>query len=120
VPTKRELIDELNFLTDVLSDRTRWLAGWVLGLGWLVIIQDASAPAFLDKRDIIEPIALALLALLIDFFQYCFGYVLNLRLLNSFPADTESLSYDTGALLYRFRLLAFYARFRLLWWLLRG
>jgi len=93
VPTKKELVDELNFLTDVLSDRTRWLAGWVLGLSWLVIIQGTHAPSFLERHDIIGPIALALLALSIDFSQYCFGIL-----------------YDTEALLYRLRRFAFYAK----------
>jgi hypothetical protein len=110
VTAKKELINELNFLTDVLSDRTRWLAGWVLGLSWLVMIQSSNAPGFLAPHDIIEPTALALLALLIDFSQYCFGYILNLRVLNSFPSDTESVPYDTGSLLYRLRLFAFYAK----------
>jgi hypothetical protein len=110
VPTKKELIDELNFLSDVLSERTRWVAGWVLGLGWLVIIQGSDAPRFLAPKDIIPPITLALVALLLDFSQYCFGYVLNLRLLNSFPKNTDSLPYDTGILLYRLRLFAFYAK----------
>ena len=113
MPTKKELIDELNFLTDVLSDRTRWLAGWVLGLSWLVIIQNGdagNAPRFLQPHDIIEPTALALLAFLIDFSQYVFGYVLNYRMLHSFPADTDSAPYDPGSLLYRLRLFAFYAK----------
>ena len=110
MPTKKELIDELNFLTDVLSDRTRWLAGWVLALSWLVIIQSGDAPGFLEPHDIIQPAALALLALLIDFSQYFFGYVLNYRVLHSFSDDTESVPYDPGSLLYRLRLFAFYAK----------
>jgi hypothetical protein len=110
VPAKKELIDELNFLTDVLSDRMRWLAGWVLGLSWLVIIQGTDAPSFLERHDIIAPIVLALLALLIDFSRYCFGYKLNLRLINSFPCETETIRYDGGTLLYRLRRFAFYAK----------
>jgi hypothetical protein len=113
VPTKKELIDELDFLTDVLS--TRWLAGGVLGLSWLVIIQGTDARSFLERYDIIGPIVLALLALLIDFSQYCFGYILNLRLLNYFPGETESILTIPRPLCTGCDASHFMPRSRLLW-----
>jgi hypothetical protein len=79
-------------------------------LSWLVIIQGPDAPRFLASDVIIPPTALAFVALLLDFSQYCFGYILNLRMLNSFPKNTDSLPYDTGILLYPPRLSAFYAK----------
>lgn len=113
MPDQNKVIEELDFLTDVLSNRVRTTAAGVLAfcLGFIVEGSQSVTGGFLSAREVAPPIALSLLALLSDLLQYVFGYILNMRMLRALSlADGGSLAYDRGALSYRARHYCFYLK----------
>ncbi len=111
---KKDLIVELNFLSDILSNRVRTISGGILALCWLLILQNLSKPnklAVFSTTSLLIPSAIAVLALLADFAQYLFGYVTTRSLLRKMErANLRRAQYDYGSFAYRSRMIMFYLK----------
>jgi hypothetical protein len=109
MPTRAEIRDELNFLSDLISTRVRAISGGVLAISWALLIEGAGSEApLVAATGLTVPIAAAIATLVADIAQYGFGLLLNLRLYGRMRREAlESIAYDSGAPLYRLRQLMF-------------
>lgn len=109
-----DVIGELQFLSDRLSDRVRTISWSVLGLVWLFLTgRDSSPvlPAAPNKSLLLFSGALALGALVLDYLQYVFGYLTaNQTQEKAEQAGKKNAQFDRGALLYRMRLGSFWSK----------
>ncbi len=112
--TKKELIDDLNFLTELLSNRIRTISIGILAFCWLFIFNNISGqntPHLIENQILLVPVFLAISALVADFAQYWFGFVNTRSILRM--AEKEKgldISYDYNSLSYRLRTIMFYAK----------
>jgi hypothetical protein len=110
VPDRLKIMEELDFLTDVLSNRVRTIAGGVLAFCWAFVVEGSQVAGggFIAVQELLTPITLAMLALALDLSQYVFGYSLNRRMLRDLAlTEQDSLPYQTDALTYRARRWSF-------------
>lgn len=117
MPDRKAVIDELNFLSGLLSERVRTAAAVILAFCWAFIVEGASAPGggFLSTPDVVPPLLLAAATLMADFAQYLAGLRLNVRTLAQMERrKVETLAYDARHPLYLIRQGAFYAKMLLL------
>jgi len=114
MPTLDKVIEELNFLSEVLSTRVRTLAAGVLALAWVFVLGNAikdEHAGFIADRDLVAPIVLALLSLLADLSQYWCGLVGTRRHLQRMEkSDLTSADYNYGSMAYRLRTIFFYLK----------
>jgi hypothetical protein len=68
--TRKQVIDELNYLTEVISTRVRTITGGILAFCWLFVIENSYLPAIAVAPAII----LSFMALSFDIGQYVAGY----------------------------------------------
>jgi hypothetical protein len=114
VATIPETIEELQYLSDRLSDRVRTVAWSVLGLVWLFLTGGDSRPALPvtpSRSVLLISGALALGALVLDYLQYFFGYLMARQVLQEAEGSAEkNAQYDTGGWLYRTRTFVFWLK----------
>jgi hypothetical protein len=79
--TKADLITELQFLSDKLSERSRVVAGGVIAIWWATLVGD-KAPQGLSVKAFLGPAICAACSLLLDVMQYAIGYLQNSLALN--------------------------------------
>jgi hypothetical protein len=111
--TKKELIDELNFLTELLSNRIRTISIGILAFCWLFIFNNISGqntPHLIENQILLVPVFLAISALVADFAQYWFGFVNTRSILRNKEEKGLDISYDYYSLSYRLRTIMFYAK----------
>ena len=116
MPTKQEVIENLNWTTARVSDRVWTISVGVLAVSLSYIIESTSedgAP-FLEPRQVAIPAALALLALCSDLVQYVAANRQNLELLRRMEAEglTEG-KFEAASAMRRLRTLAYHAKFLL-------
>lgn len=117
MPDRKAVIDELNFLSGLLSERVRTAAAVILAFCWAFIVEGSSAPGggFLSTQDVMPPLLLAVATLVADFLQYLFGLRLNIRTLAQMEREkVETMPYDARHPLYLVRQGAFYLKMLLL------
>ena len=109
MPTRAEIRDELDFLSDLISTRVRAISGGVLAIAWALLIEGAGSEApLVAATSLTVPIATAIGTLVADIAQYGFGLLLNLRMFDQMRRqELESIPYDSGAPLYRLRQAMF-------------
>ena len=114
MPTKEKVIEELNFVTEVLSTRARTLAAGVLALAWVFLLGNAindEHAGFIANRALVAPIVLALLSLLADLSQYWCGLLATRRHLQYMEkSDLTSAEYNYRDMAYRLRTVFFYLK----------
>jgi hypothetical protein len=114
VATTAATIEELQYLSDRLSDRVRTVAWSVLGLVWLFLTGGDSRPVLPvppSKSMLLTSGALALAALVLDYLQYLFGYLTAGQVLEEAEGGAEeNAQYDTGGWLYRIRGVVFWLK----------
>ena len=114
---REDIHRELDFLTDLLSGRVRWLAGAVLALSWgfAVASPQVSGSSFsVPPGRLLMPMILALAAILSDLLQYIFGYLNNLRMLRAVEANPDGrVGFDRNDPLWRMRSHLFHAKIAL-------
>lgn len=111
--TKKDLIDELHYLTDLLSQRSRTLASGVLAFCWLFVLQNTTK----DKLYIFEnymllvPIVFAILSLLLDAAQYWFGFLQTKKRLQQLESsNSDEIGFDQNSWYFKLRMKSFYIK----------
>ena len=114
MPTKKTIIEELQWLSDRISTQVRTLGIGLLAITWGLLI---------TKPDIVYPLSenlkknllivgiVALMAMVYDFLQYFFAYLNTRRLLGK--TEREKLTevhYDYSAIYYKLRNFFFWAK----------
>lgn len=103
MPERGKIIEEINFLSDLLSQRARAFSVGVLAFCWAFVLEDE-----LSIKDLMVPGAFAVLALILDSVQYIAGLILNIAMLRHMEREEiEALNYDQRHPLYRARQIAF-------------
>ena len=112
--TKKDLIDELNYLTDLLSQRSRKLATGVLAFCWLFILQNATKnnDSHLFKTStLLIPVFLAILSLLVDVAQYWLGYLQTRKRLQDLEnSNSAEIGFDHSSWYFKLRTKTFYGK----------
>lgn len=103
----KELIQELNFLSDKLSERVRVISAGVIAIWWATLIGDKVPPG-VDAKALLGPVIAAAISLLIDVLQYLIGYYHNRYALHFLEksGDTD-FKYNSKALIYKSREFLF-------------
>jgi hypothetical protein len=108
--SKADLIKDLDFLSDQLSDRSRKIAFAVLAIWWALLVGDKVPPG-MTPQAMLWPVAFATLSVFADFSQYGIAYMYSTRLLRNLEiSGRDTFHYDTGALLYKARRMFFYCK----------
>jgi hypothetical protein len=114
MPTKKETIAELNFLTELLSTRVRTISAGTLAFCWVLIFESIfkkGSTTIIDINLLLVPVSLAILTLVADFAQYWFGYLDAHTAFNEMEEkDKEFINYDYTTLAYRMRTLLFHIK----------
>ena len=110
--TKKDLIDELNFLTDLISNRVRTISVGVLAFCWLFILQNISGQvSIISSKQLMIPVFLTIFSLVADLAQYWFGYYTTRSLLRqSEKENKDDIAYDYRSIIYIMRSIMFYAK----------
>ena len=117
MPTRSSIIEEIDFLSSLISERVRTTAAVILAFCWAFIVEGASAEqgGFLSTKAVIPPILLAVATLFFDFLQYLSGLRLNVRKLKEMQAKKiEEIMYNPKEFLYVVRQSLFYLKIILL------
>lgn len=111
MPDTETIRDDLDWVSDKLSSRVWSVSLGVLGTCIAFIIESAKgsgSPPFISPDRAIWPILFSLAALLFDFLQYIFAYVMGRRALEASEANpASSTTYAKDSLLRKCRFFAF-------------
>jgi hypothetical protein len=106
--------EELQFISDRISTQVRWLAAGVIALVWLFLAGGKESPALPlppNRKILITAAGGAILALLLDYLQYLFGYASTMRALRKAEdAGGKDVTFTYTSLLYRLRVFFFWAK----------
>lgn len=118
MPSKDDLIEELNWISDRVSERV-----WTISIGVLVfcltfVVESIGAQdAFLEPRQVVAPIVLALSAVVFDLLQYLTAYKLSRDHYARMKAEQKSsMPFDYGSWVFKARVVCF--RFKILFCML--
>ena len=118
MPSKTRVIEDLDFVSNLISERARTLAIGVLAVCWVFVLANATSgdeANLIRNSALIGPIILALLALLSDLGQYWCGYVATRRhLLLMEKKQMSDVPYDYTNAAYRWRAWLFYMKLLLM------
>jgi hypothetical protein len=109
VPTKKEVIDDMNALSAQLSERTRSVAGGIIAIWWALLVGSRTDDATSQlKALLIGPVALAAVTFMIDFVQFSAGYYLTWhRFRLAEKSGSDEINFDASDWRYRLRLRCF-------------
>ena len=110
MPSQSELHEDLNWLSERISNRNWTISIGVMAFCITFIVESAGSQQapFLDPKQVVGPIVLALLSLVFDIMQYIAAYSLSHGLLTAMEStDVDKLGYDRKAPAYRVRVAAF-------------
>jgi len=112
--TLKETYTELQFLSDRISTQVRWLAAGVIALVWMFLAGGKNSPSLPlpPNRDVLLTAAwLAIVALLLDYMHYIFGYASTMLSLKKVEdAGGKEVTYDYTSRMYRMRVFFFWAK----------
>jgi hypothetical protein len=111
MPTTDKLIEQLDFLSDLLSNRVRTISGAILALAWLFLSGGSSSPVLPAKPDtelLLISGGLAITVLICDYLQYLFGYVQTKQVFKQAEKSAgKAANFHSKAFTYRARQLFF-------------
>ena len=114
MPTKKEIIEDLNFLTELISTRVRTISAGILVFCWVLIFESIfkkGSTTIISVNLLLVPVSLAILTLVADFAQYWLGYLVTNRAFKEMEEkDKENINFDCTALAYRLRFFMFYIK----------
>jgi len=108
-----KIIEDLDFATNRIGEQTRTIAIGVLAIAWLFLAGGQNAPAVKVAPNVSVLLvagALAIASLLTDYFQYLCAYFSSANLLKGVESAVAAPEYDYESLLYRGRILFFWAK----------
>lgn len=107
MPKLKEIIEELQFLSDRISTQVRTIAVSLIALVWAISLDATSSQIGLTvsaKRELVLIGVLALLAMVFDYLQYFLGFVYTNALRNEIESqDKEEGQYNYRDWRYRLR-----------------
>lgn len=114
MPTLKELIGDLDFITDRLSTQVRTVALGLAALSWGLLLgesQAAAAAAAQMKLGLLLVGTLAVVTLLFDFSQYVFAFLDADRVRKEAEdSDVKEAEYDYETWTYRLRSFFFWGK----------
>lgn len=114
MPSAKELIDELHFLSDRLSTQVRTVALGLLALSWGLLLGEsrtAVEAAEAMKRGLLIIGVMAILTMFLDFLQYVCGYLDTNRVRERAAKSPEKQAlFNSSTLTYRSRNFLFWAK----------
>lgn len=113
VPSKTDVQKELTSLSGRVSERLWTISVGVLAFCITFILEAAGKEhsPFVEPRQVIGPIILALLALVFDLVQYLAGYIQNKSLFDDMEKDgSEYKPYPRDAIVRRVRIATFWLK----------
>jgi hypothetical protein len=113
--TVAEILEDLNFVTDLLSNRVRTISVSILAIAWLFIAGGDSSPVLPTKPDRILLLVsggFALLTLICDYLQYIFGYIGTNKVMGQAERSTapKQADFDYKAFVWRARNALFWIK----------
>ncbi len=112
--TVKDLVTELQYLSDRLSTQVRTIALAVLALVWLFLAGGKDAPTltrYPPRWCLLVVAALALMAMMCDHLQYVSGYVSSKRTLDEAERKEKAKTdFDYTSWPYRLRVWMFWAK----------
>lgn len=112
--TKKQIIEELNFLSDIISQRCRTISTGIIAFCWLFILQNLTkneSPEVIKTSRLLIPISFAILSLTMDLLQYWIGFILARTQLNQLRKSVaSSLVFDEDSFLFKLRSTTFYLK----------
>ena len=107
-----EVEKDLDFCSIQIGTQTRTIAVGVLALVWLFLAGGSNAPSLPVKPNQLALLAaggMAILSLVIDYFQYLFGYINSRQVLAEAEArKSAKATFDYTSTLYRLRRGSFW------------
>lgn len=113
MPPVRDIIEELQFLSDRISEQTRTIALSILALVWLFLAGGESSPVLPVKPDmnlLLAAAGLALASLIIDYLQYVLGYSATNAARRKAEESNQKAEYDYADWRYRGRKICFWLK----------
>jgi hypothetical protein len=114
MPTKKELCDDLDFMSDRLSTQTRTIALGLLAATWALLLSESPSAKTVASSLSIHLLLIGdvcVIALLIDYFHYVSGYFVDYELLKRMEANKlDSAQFEKSDLLYKLRKYCFYGK----------
>lgn len=111
MPSKGKVIEELNYLSELVSNRTWTISLSILALCWALILPAKDKALDVSENLLFPSILGAVLALFADLSQYSAGLFLNRRILRKMEkSNLEELGYSLRDPLYRIRQFMFSAK----------
>jgi hypothetical protein len=111
MPTKDELVKELNWLTEKISSQVWTLNFGTLATTWSLLIAGRSGEKLIESGDAIPIILLCIVAMLCELGQYYAGYINALSIKEELKkSGEEEFDYDERAPLYILRECLFYVK----------
>lgn len=108
MPTTKELIEELGFLSEEISGKIWKLSAGVLALCWAFFVTPTQ---HVPPGDVVGPAVLAVFSMGADLGQYAAGLGYNMVLLRRLERDdVERVEYRRDHPLYRLRQALFFAK----------
>ena len=109
-----KVIEELQFLSNRISEQTRTISLSVLALDWLFLIGGKDAPILPtapNKTLFVLSGAAVIASLVVDYLQYIFGYFDSDRIRRQAESqDRKTAEYDYSGFLYWGRKVAFWIK----------
>jgi hypothetical protein len=107
---KADLIAELQFLSDKLSERSRVISAGVIAVWWATIVGE-KAPSGLDPKILLGPVICAAISILLDVVQYVVAYLQNSFALSHLERSKASeFQFDKSNPLFKARNALFVAK----------
>lgn len=111
---KNQLLEELNYLTELLSKRSRFLAAGVAVFCWGYVLANITGnklSGVFVTNHLFMPMALSIMSLLLDIFQYWAGYIQIRKNLHEMEGnDRDRVTFDNSSILFKLRMGAFYGK----------
>ena len=107
---KADLLAELQFLSDKLSERSRTIAAGVIAVWWATLVGD-KAPSGLSPLVLLGPAICAAVSVLLDVLQYVVAYFQNWYALNHLEqAKATEFQFNKGHPFFIIRNALFFAK----------
>ena len=112
--SRKDVQDDINFLSDRISTQVRTIGLSVIAIAWLFLVGGKDTPVLPlppNRALLLWAGALSLGALLTDYFQYFMGYLDGRRVLAKGESEgVQDLKYDYRAATWRLRAFFFWAK----------